>query len=40
VFQKGQILDVVFEVEEDSYARRQGYGTWSASLDDARRHGE
>jgi single-stranded-DNA-specific exonuclease len=40
VFQRGQILDVVFEVEEDSYARRQGYGTWSASLDDARLHGE
>jgi len=37
VFQKGQILDVVFEVEEDSYARRQGYGTWGASLVDARR---
>jgi single-stranded-DNA-specific exonuclease len=38
VFQRGQILDVVFEIEEDSYARRQGYGTWGASLVDARRH--
>jgi single-stranded-DNA-specific exonuclease len=38
VFQRGQILDIVFEIEEDSYLRRQGYGTWSASLDDARRH--
>lgn len=40
VFQRGQLLDVVFEVEEDSYARRQGYGTWGASLVDARRHAE
>jgi single-stranded-DNA-specific exonuclease len=36
VFQRGQILDVVFDIEEDSYLRKQGYGTWSASLQDAR----
>ena len=34
--QPGRKLEVVFNIEEDNFARKQGYGTWSLSLKDAR----
>lgn len=38
-FIKGSRFDVLFQVEEDAYARKQGYGTWSATLKDFRPSG-
>jgi single-stranded-DNA-specific exonuclease len=32
----GTRFDVLFQVEEDQYARKQGYGSWSATLKDLR----
>jgi single-stranded-DNA-specific exonuclease len=36
-FEPGNRFDVLFQVEEDAYARKQGYGTWSATLKDFRK---
>ncbi len=35
-FTLGSRFDLLFQVEEDAYARKQGYGTWSATLKDFR----
>lgn len=35
-FLPGARFDLLFQVEEDAYARKQGYGTWSATLKDFR----
>lgn len=34
LFQPGRRLDVLFQIEEDAYARSNGLGTWSATLKD------
>jgi single-stranded-DNA-specific exonuclease len=36
LFQPGRRLEVLFQIEEDSYARSRGLGTWSVSLKDVR----
>jgi single-stranded-DNA-specific exonuclease len=36
LFQPGRRLDVLFQIEEDSYARSRGLGNWSVSLKDVR----
>jgi single-stranded-DNA-specific exonuclease len=34
LFQPGRRLDVLFQIEDDAYARSHGLGTWSATLKD------
>ncbi len=36
LFQPGRRLEMLFQIEEDSYARSRGLGTWSVSLKDVR----
>jgi len=36
LLQPGRHLDVLFQIEEDSYARSHGLGTWSVTLKDLR----
>ncbi len=37
LFEPGTVLDVLFQVEDDPYSRKRGYGSWCLSLKDARR---
>lgn len=37
LFEPGAKLDVLFQVEDDPYSKKRGYGSWCLSLKDARR---
>jgi single-stranded-DNA-specific exonuclease len=36
LFEAGRKLDLLFQVEDDPYSRKRGYGSWCLSLKDAR----
>lgn len=36
LFEPGRRLDILFQIEDDPYSRKRGYGSWCLSLKDAR----